>query len=52
MLDKYKTESGTVVRVEYEGGVNFILNYNSFDVTVEYDGVTYDIDSLNFVRID
>lgn len=52
VLDKYKTESGTVVRVEYEGGVNFILNYNSFDVTVEYDGVTYDIDSLNFVRID
>ena len=52
VLDKYKTESGTVVRVEYEGGVTFILNYNSFDVTVEYDGVTYDIGSLNFVRID
>lgn len=50
--DKYKTTVGSVVRVEYEGGVNFILNYNSFAITVEYDGQTYTIDGLNFVRID
>lgn len=50
--DKYKTTIGSVVRVEYEGGVNFILNYNSFDITVEYDGQTYTIAGLGFVRID
>lgn len=49
--DKYKTVTGSIVRVEYEGGVNFILNYNSYNVTVEYDGQTYEIDSLGFVRI-
>ena len=27
--DKYKTTTGSVVRVEYEGGVSFILNYLS-----------------------
>ncbi len=51
VLDKYKTVSGTVVRVEYEGGVNFILNYNSFEIHVEYDGTTYTIPGLDFVRI-
>ncbi len=50
--DKYATVSGSVVRVEYEGNVNFILNYNSFDVTVEYEGETYTVSALNFVRID
>ena len=52
VLDKYLTTSGSIVRVEYEGGVNFILNYNSFDVKVEYDGEEYTIPALNFVRID
>ncbi len=52
VADKYKTTVGTVVRVEYEGGVNFILNYNSFDITVEYEGQTYNIAGLDFVRID
>ena len=51
VLDKYKTVSGTVVRVEYEGGVNFILNYNSFEIHVEYDGTTYTIPGLDFIRI-
>lgn len=50
--DKYKTTVGSVVRVEYEGGVSFILNYNSFAITVEYEGQTYTIDGLSFVRID
>ena len=50
--DKYKTTIGSVVRVEYEGGVSFILNYNSFAITVEYEGQTYTIDGLSFVRID
>ena len=49
---KYTTTSGSVVRVEYEGGVNFILNYNSFDITIVYNGTTYTIEALGFVRID
>ena len=48
---KYTTTSGSVVRVEYEGGVNFLLNYNSFDITVQYNGQTYEIEALGFVRI-
>ncbi len=49
---KYTTTLGSIVRVEYEGGVNFLLNYNSFDVTVEYEGQTYTLAALGFVRID
>lgn len=52
VLEKYATTSGSVVRVEYEGGVNFILNYNSFAVEVIYNGTAYTIDSLSFIRID
>lgn len=34
--DKYKTmDDGRIVRVTYEDGTTFILNYNYFDVTVE-----------------
>ena len=50
--EKYKTEIGSIVLVEYEGGVKFILNYNSFDVTVELDGETYTLEALSFERID
>ena len=50
--DKYKTVGGSVVRVEYEGNVNFILNYNSYAITVEYEGQEYEIAGLDFVRID
>ena len=51
-VNKYLTTEGTVVRVEYEGGTSFILNYNSFAVTAVYTGTVYEIDSLGFVRID
>ena len=51
-FNKYATTSGSIVRVEYEGGVNFILNYNSFDVTVEYDGTVYTVDALDYVRFE
>jgi len=50
--EKYTTVSGSVVRVEYENGTNFILNYNSYDIHVKYDGTDYTIGALNFVRID
>lgn len=49
---KVETESGTVIRVEYEGGTNFIINYNSFDIKVEFGGETYDVGALDFIRVD
>ncbi len=49
--EKYKTQTGTVVNVEYENGVEFILNYNSFDVKVELDGVEYTVEAMDFVKI-
>lgn len=50
--EKYATVSGSVVRVEYENGVNFILNYNSYEIQVTYEGTNYTIGALSFVRID
>jgi len=50
-LDKYKTTRGSVVRVEYEGGVNFILNYNSFEIVVNYNGQKINVGPLSFERI-
>lgn len=51
-FNKYLATRGSIVRVEYEGGVNFILNYNSFDVTVEYDGTVYTVGALGYVRFE
>ena len=52
LTEKYETESGSVIRVEYEGGVNFLLNYNSFNVTVEFNGTTYELEPVSFIRFD
>ncbi len=35
---KYTIDNGSIIRVTYEGGYSYILNYNSFDVVV--DGMT------------
>ena len=47
-VNKYACDDGRIVRVEYEGGKSFILNYNNFEIKVEYDGVTYTVDALDF----
>ena len=54
---QYTIQKGTVVRVVYEGGVEFILNYNSFGVGVNYDGdakntYEYEIEPMGFVKIE
>ena len=49
--NKYNTPEGSIVRVDYEGGTTFILNYNSYDVTVEYEGQTYEIEAMGFAKI-
>lgn len=54
-FDVKRTEDGEpldnsrVVRVEYENGEGFILNYNPYDITVVYGGNTYSIDSLGYI---
>ena len=42
-------DNSRIVRVEYENGEGFILNYNSYDVTVVYEGTTYNVESLGYI---
>ncbi len=44
---KYTSDNGMIVRVTYSDGTQFILNYNTFAVTV--DG--YTLDARGFVKI-
>lgn len=46
---KYTSDDGRIVKVTYEDGTAFILNYNNFDITVEDDGKTYSVAPLDFV---
>ncbi|MCI8389028.1 MAG: hypothetical protein HFE63_11275 [Clostridiales bacterium] len=46
---KYTSDDGRIVKVTYEGGKSFILNYNNFEITVEDNGKTYTIGALDFV---
>lgn len=48
---KYTVDDGSIVLVTYETGKKFILNYNTFDVTVVLDGTTYTVTAHNFVTI-
>lgn len=48
---KYTIDDGSIVLVTYETGKKFILNYNTFDVTVVHDGTTYTVTAHNFVTI-
>ncbi len=45
---KYTSDNGMIVRVTYSTGNSFILNYNSFDVTVE----GYTIPALSYIKIE
>lgn len=45
--NQYTVNDGSVVRVTYENGIVFILNYNTFDVTV--DDIT--VPSYGFVKL-
>ena len=47
--DSEPLDNSNVVRVEYENGEGFILNYNSYGVTVVYNGVTYNIEKLGYI---
>lgn len=49
---KYLTASGQIVKVTYEGGVSFIINYTNYEVSVTDDGLAYTLPAYGFVRID
>ena len=48
---KYTEDDGNIVKVTYEDGTFFILNYNFFDVTVSLDGKTYTIAKNGGVKV-
>ena len=41
----------TIVYETYENGISFILNYNSFAITVEIDGTEYTVEGTSFAKI-
>lgn len=48
---KYTSDEGRIVKVTYEGGTAFILNYNNFEITVEDGGKTYTVGALGYVKV-
>ena len=54
--ERYLLDDGSIVAVTYgeenEPYRTFILNYNYFTVSVEYNGETYELDRYGFVVID
>lgn len=46
--DGAKLDDSKIVRVEYENGEGFILNYNIFAVKVVYNGVTYNMEPFSY----
>ena len=53
---RYLVDDGTIVAVTYgEAGKDyrtFLLNYNYFAISVEYNGETYEIDRYGFIVVD
>lgn len=48
---KYTEDGGNIVKVVYEDGTFFILNYNYFDVNVTLDGTTYRLAANGGVKV-
>ncbi len=51
-VEKYETTLGTVVNVVYENGTSFFINYNTYDVVVNFNGADHVIGALDFVKLD
>ena len=53
---RYLVDDGTIVAVTYgDAGKDyrtFLLNYNYFAISVEYNGETYEIDRYGFIVVD
>ena len=48
---KYTSDDGKIVKVTYDGGTSFVLNYNNFAITVVCGEETYTVDAFGFVKI-
>ena len=48
---KYTDDSGNIVYLEYEGGTFFLLNYNDYAVTVEFNGTTYTLETYGGIKV-
>ncbi len=48
--DGIALNNSSVVLVVYEGGEGFILNYNSYDVVVNYNGQSYEISPFSYAK--
>ncbi len=48
---KYTSDDGRIIKVTYEGGTSFILNYNNFEITVNDGGKTHTVGALGFVKV-
>ena len=48
--DGVALNNSNVVLVVYEGGEGFVLNYNSYDVVVNYEGKTYEIAPFSYAK--
>ena len=48
---KYTVDNGSIVKVTFDNGYSFILNYNNFDITVVDNDQTITIEKLGFVVI-
>ena len=46
---KYASDNNMIAVVTYENGKTFILNFNNYSVTTEYNGVTYTISAYGYV---
>lgn len=52
LTTKYATQQGSVVYVEYEGNVGFVLNYNSFTVSATLtDGTVIEVEPYGFAKL-
>ena len=54
--ERYLLDDGSIVAVTYgeEGSPyrTFLLNYNYYTISVDYNGTTYEIDRYDYVVID
>lgn len=53
IVTKYETQLGSVVYVEYENGTGFVLNYNTYPVSVQLSETeTVTVEANNFVTVE
>ena len=48
---KYAADKNKVVYEEFENGKALLLNFNNYDVTVKWDGVTYTLNAYDYVIV-